>query len=356
VIQLAPYTQFFTTAAGTRIAYATTGDGPPLVYLPPFLSHLELMWDAPAFQAFNEALGAHFTLIRYDRYGCGLSDRDRADFSLDVDVGVLADLIEHLRLRRVSLLAVSAAGRVAIRYAVANPRRLSHLLLFGIAWKARPLPRTRAALHQLMRADWRIGANSLADYLLPSGDATARAWFARIQREATDAATAAALAEAAATDDLSDVLPQLRVPTLVLNRRDDRFASLEDARELAARIPGARFITLEGDAHIPEFGDAASVVDAIRTFMGVIPGPDAEGPGRAGRGARSHRLSERELEVVRLIATGLTNREIAERLSLSIHTVERHTVNIYTKLGVRSRAAATAWALQHALIRPASHT
>ena len=94
------YTQFFTTPDGIRIAYATLGQGLPLIYVPPFLSHLTLKWESPWFRSFNEALAAHFTLIRYDRYGCGLSDRNRTDFSYDVDVRILAALVDHLRLRR----------------------------------------------------------------------------------------------------------------------------------------------------------------------------------------------------------------------------------------------------------------
>ncbi|MDQ3548090.1 MAG: alpha/beta fold hydrolase [Chloroflexota bacterium] len=341
------YTQFFTTRDGARIAYATIGHGMPLVYVPPFLSHLELMWEAPAFRAFNEALASHFTVIRYDRYGCGLSDRDRTDFSLDMDLRVLVDLADHLRLRRFALLGASNGGRTAIEYSVAFPRRVSYLLLFGVSWQATTPSPTRMALHDLMRADWRIGNNSLADYLLPSGDTTALAWLSRIQREATSAETAVGLSEASIGVDLADILPSLRTPTLVMNRREDRLAPLETARDLAARIPGARFAALAGDAHIAEFGDADAVVRAICDFIGPVAGEDT-GNGKASRSrAGLLGLSSREAEVLSLIAAGMSNRDIAERLSLSVHTVERHTVNIYTKLGVHGRAAATAYALQH---------
>lgn len=341
------YTRFFTTSDGARIAYASTGHGMPLIYLPPFLSHLELMWEAPPFRVFNEALASHFTVIRYDRYGCGLSDRNRTDFSLDVDLRVLAELVDHLQLRRFALLGLSSGGRTAIQYAAAHPRRVSYLLLFGIAWQAATLTPTRMALNDLMRADWRIGSNSLADYLLPSGDASAMEWLSQIHREAASAEMAVGLAEAAATVDVTDVLPEIRTPTLVMNRRDDRLAPLEEARELAVRIAGARFVALAGDAHIAEFGDADAVVQAIHDFIGPLVGPSATDGDSQSAPAVPLGLSAREAEVLNLIATGLTNRQIAERLSLSIHTVERHTVNIYTKLGVRGRAAATAYALQH---------
>lgn len=349
---MGPYTRFFTTSDGARIAYATLGSGPPLVYLPPFLSHLELLWETPAFRAFYEALAADFTLVRYDRYGCGLSDRDRADFSLDVDVRVLAELVDHLRLRRVALLGASAGGPVAVRYAAATPRRVSHVLLFGTNWQRSPVPPVRGLVNELIQAliqaDARLGFTAFVHYLIPGGDPDALAWFARFHHEAATPEMAVKLREAAVAIDLTDVLPTLRVPALVMNRRGDRLAPLEAARELAARIPGARFAALPGDDHIAEFGDAGAVVRAIRDFVGSprrrsLPTPAAPKEAVAGRLG----LSAREAEVLQLIAEGLTNREIAARLSLSVHTVERHTTNLYAKLGVRGRAEATASALRH---------
>jgi len=153
------YTQFFTTPDGIRIAYATLGQGLPLIYVPPFLSHLTLKWESPWFRSFNEALAAHFTLIRYDRYGCGLSDRNRTDFSYDVDVRILAALVDHLRLRRFALLGISDGGPVAVHYAVQHPRRVSHLLLYSFNCKAWDPTPTVELLLQLMRADWRVGVN-----------------------------------------------------------------------------------------------------------------------------------------------------------------------------------------------------
>lgn len=347
------YIQFFTTSDGARIAYASTGVGIPLICLPPFLSHLQLMWETPAFRAFNETLAAHFTVVRYDRYGCGFSDRDRTDFSPEVDLRILAELVNHLRLRRVALLGLSHGGRTAIQYAVANPRVVSHLILFGAPWRATGISPTRAALHELMRVDWRLGSNALADYLLPSGSQEELGWLSRFHREAASAETAARLAEASSAVDVSDLLPEVGTPTLVMNRRDDRLVPLESARELAARIAGAQFVALPGDSHIAEVGDIAAMTQAI---VERIRPPHAPGTSGASAFPAPTRLSNREAEVLDLIITGLTNREIAERLSLSVHTVERHTANIYSKLGVRGRAAATAWALRHAASRSANAT
>ena len=128
----------------------------------------------------------------------------------------------------------------------------------------------------------------------------------------------------------------------MLNRRDDPVAPLETARDLAAHIPGAQFAALEGDIHIPEFGDAPN-----RRERGAPPGPSIApaplGPAPLG-------LSPREVEVLRLLAAGLSNPAIAARLSLSVHTIKHHVVNLYTKLGIHCRADATAYALRHGLL------
>jgi pimeloyl-ACP methyl ester carboxylesterase/DNA-binding CsgD family transcriptional regulator len=353
---MAAHTRFFTTTEGVRITYATLGQGPPLVVIPPWLSHLELFWDTPPFRAFNEALARDFTVVLYDRYGCGLSDRDRADFSLDPDIRVLAELVDHLRLRRFALYGVSTGALVAVPYALAQPRRVSHLLLFGIYRKAWTTE-VGAAVRALIRAHWGLGSRALADWFLPGAGGDALAFFARLQREAASAETALALLEAARRTDQLDLFPRLRVPTLVLSRRDDPIAPLETARDMAARIPGARFAALEGDIHIPEFGDAGAVIAAIRAFV--------DAPPRRGHGAASDTgaaptatsptplgLSPREVEVLRLLAGGLSNPAIAARLALSVHTVERHVVNLYTKLGIHGRAEATAYALRHGLLAP----
>ena len=270
---MGPSTQFFTTTDGARIAYATLGQGPPLVHLPPFLSHLDLMWDIPAFRSYYEALAAHFTLVRYDRYGCGLSGRDRTDFTYDVDVRVLAELVDHLRLPRVALLGASAGGPIALRYAAQCPRRVSHLLLIGTQWRPTGRRLARTVVNQLMNIDGDIGNNAYADLMLPGADPETLASFARLTRGAASFETAVGLSEANMVVDLTELLPRIVVPTLVMNPRGDRNAALDNARELADRIPGARFVVLPGEMHVVEFGDPGAIVRAIQDFIGSAPVP-----------------------------------------------------------------------------------
>jgi pimeloyl-ACP methyl ester carboxylesterase/DNA-binding CsgD family transcriptional regulator len=337
--------RFFTTSEGARIAYVTIGQGLPLVLVPPWLSHLGLVWEVPAFRSFYEELARDFTVVIYDRYGCGLSDRDRSDFSCDVDCRVLAEVVDHLRLRRFAIFGPSQGGLVAVPYAVSHPRRVSQLLLYG-TWRRSRASELESAVRALILAHWGIGAKTAADWFLPGSEPAAVEWFASLQREAATAETAVALMEGSLHVDLTDLLSHVAVPTLVMHRRGDRAVPFESARDLAARIPGARLAALEGESHIAEFGDPDGVIRAIREFVGA---PDRRGRETERAASEPLGLSGREVEVLRLIAGGLSNPEIAARLHLSVHTIERHAVNIYTKIGARGRSEATAYALRHGL-------
>ncbi|MGI8477955.1 MAG: alpha/beta fold hydrolase [Thermomicrobiales bacterium] len=222
------HTRFFTTSDGIRIAYATVGHGPPLISIPPWLSHIELGWDVPAVRSFNEELARCFTVVLYDRYGCGLSDRDRTDFGHHIDVRVLGELVDHLRLRRFALFGVSTGALVAMPYAVAQPQRVSHLLLFGI-WRTSWTTQLGAAVRALILANWGLGSKTLADWFLPGAEPAAVAWFARMQREAATAETAVELLISAMREADNDLFPRISVPTLVMNRRGDPVVSLETA-------------------------------------------------------------------------------------------------------------------------------
>lgn len=337
------YTRFFTTTDGKRIAYATLGSGPPLVYLPPFVSHLDLMWEAPAFRAFNEAFADCFTLIRYDRLGCGLSDRDRADVSIEVDVAVLADLIDHLRLRRVALLGASSGGPVALKYAVANPRRVSRLILFGVDWQPSPLSQVNKLMHQMSQIEPQLGAHAMAHYLVPNGEPEHLAWLGRILREAADPELHVRLDEMEAKIDLTPVLPTVQSPTLVMIRRGDRLTEPESARALAAQIPGAQFVALPGNDHIAEFGDSTVVVQVIRDFLESPRATlDAKTDLSGAIPSSQFGLTAREAEVLGLVARHRTDKEIAEALFLSPRTVSTHVTAILAKLGVASRREAGA--------------
>jgi len=262
--------RFCTTADGIRIAYATVGTGPAFMVPPGWISHLELEWEQPALRAFFETVARRHTVVRYDKYGCGLSDRDRTVFTLDQEVQILETVADHLKLKRMALFTYSQSGPIAVAYAIKHPRRVSHLILYGTWARRDPIANDalRSALIPLIRAHWGIGSKALADAFLPGADPSLGEWFAKLQRESATPEVAAELVEFATRLDVADLVPSLRVPTLVIHRRGDLMVPFRLGRELAALTPRARFVPLEGEIHRPYFGDAASVLRAVAEFLG----------------------------------------------------------------------------------------
>lgn len=341
----------FVKVAGSRVAYATSGSGRALVFPQPTFGHLDVELESPERTAFFEALESSFTLIRYDRLGTGLSDRDRPSktFTLEFEVNVLEALFDELELGRATLFGFSYGAAVAAAFAARRPERLKRLLLFGAYADAAPLssPALIGPVASLLRADWELGSRLLTAAFMPNADGEQASFNARLRRESTTGEVAAALLEMWARTDLRDVLGEITAPTLVLHRRDDPVVPLRLGRALSALIPQARFEALEGRWHQPWFGDTEAVLTAAGAFLGFAPPTSAS----SELGDRQKvELTAREREVLQLVAEGLDDAAIARRLVLSAHTVHRHMANIRTRLRQPSRAAAVALAARHGLL------
>jgi pimeloyl-ACP methyl ester carboxylesterase/DNA-binding CsgD family transcriptional regulator len=327
----------FSRFARSRVAFAVSGDGPPLVAAAWWVSHLELDWRDEAFRSFWRSTAAQHTLVRYDHPGTGMSDRDVdvAALTLDDEVALLGAVMDEIGVERASLVGGSSGGCAAIAFAARFPERVDRLVLYGAyAHGAAIAPAAvREALAGAVRAHWGLGSRLLADVFVGTQDGEARRRFVRDQRASADAPTAAALLELAYRMDVRPLLEQVRAPTVVVHRRDDRAIPYACGRELAGSIPRARLVGLDGDAHLPWVGDWMSVSRALGSGLTGIPAADP---------AAAVLLSRREREVLTLIADGMTDREIAERITVSHHTVHRHIANIRNKLGSGSRAAAVA--------------
>jgi len=272
--------RFCTSRDGVRIAYAILGDGPPLVWPPGWVGHLELQWEQPAIRSFYERLARHHTLVIYDRRGTGLSDRNRTDLSLEADLRDLETVIDHLRLKRLVLFGFSQAGPTAVAYAAKHPRRVTHLILYGAYARGDAIAteEVKAVMLSLFRAHWGLGSRALADIFVPGADADTHRWFARFQHESATTETAVQLLALVFLTDVADLLPRLRVPTLVMHRQGDLVVPFQLGRDMAALIPNARFVSLKGDDHIPAFGDADSMLRHAAEFLGD---PVTEAGGRA---------------------------------------------------------------------------
>jgi DNA-binding CsgD family transcriptional regulator len=181
---------------------------------------------------------------------------------------------------------------------------------------------------------------------VPDADPEQTRRYAAYQRESANAETAAAMLELVYRTDVRSEASAIAQPTLVLHRRDDHAIPFRLGRELGALIPGAEFIPLEGTWHRPWLGDSRAVLGPVCRFLGVPPPPGEE----EGEDTGGDRLSDREREILALVAEGLSDKEIAERLVLSPHTVHRHVANVRTKLRQPSRAAAAAHAARVGLI------
>ena len=338
----------FLPFAGRRIAYAVTGDGPPLVAPAWWISHLELDWADPAFRGFWESVSEGHTLVRYDRLGVGLSDREVLDddLTLDTDIAVLRAVLDELSLEKVVLFGGSSGGCAAIAFAARFPERVDRLLLCGAYADGSSITarEVQESVASTVRSHWGLGSRVLADIFLGDSDSAEQERLARYQRVAASPETAAALLELTYRNDVRAELAHVQAPTLVVHRRDDRAIPYRLGRELAAAIPGATLVPLDGSAHLPWTGDWRAGARALRSVLAP------EAPARLAGEPAAALLSGREREVLALIADGLNDQEVAERLFLSPHTVHRHVANIRHKLGRGSRAAAVAEAARLGLL------
>ena len=339
----------FCDVDGAQVAAAITGSGPALVLPGWWVSNLEANWRSERFRAFVGGLARERTVIRYDRLGTGLSDRTRPQhrMTLAFEVRTLEAVADALDLPRFDLLGISYGGGVAAAYADRHPGRVGRIALFGAYARGADLapPEVRASVLAMVRAHWGLGSRVLAEVWLPGADADERAELTEYQRSAADPQTAAALLALAYDLDVRASFARLRLPALVLHRRGDRAAPFDSARELAALIPGARLLPLDGSAHPPWHGHAASVVEATLAFL-----RDAETTATVRAAPVTDALSEREREVLRLVASGLSDAQIAAALVLSPHTVHRHVAHIRTQLDQPSRAAGAVLAARAGLI------
>ena len=271
--------RFCTAPDGVRIAYAEVGHGPPLVKSANWLNHLEYDWQSPVWKHLLHALAANHQLIRYDARGNGLSDWEVADISFEAFVRDLESVVEAAGLQRFPLLGMSQGCAVSVAYAVRHPERVSHLVLYGGFVRGR---RKRGSVMDteqsnafltLMRHGW--GQENPAfrqiftSLFMPGANTEQMQWFNDLQRITTSPENAVRIRQAVDEIDVSNLLAQVKVPTLVLQCRNDAVQPFDEGRRLAAGIPGARFVALEGSNHIILASDPAwpRFIEEISNFL-----------------------------------------------------------------------------------------
>ena len=334
---------------GRSVAWSTVGSGPALVIGGWWSSHLQLDWQDPAFRRFVERLARSFAVVRYDRPGTGLSDRvGPPPEGLEEELAVLTAVVEATGEPHVHLFGASSGCPVAATYTAQQPDRVSRLVLYGGYARGTDIaaPAARETMVDLVERHWGLGSRVLADVFLPGANSRERTAFAAFQRRSAPREVAAGALRTVYALDASPYLPVVSRPTLVAHRRGDRAIPFALGRDLADRIPGATFVELSGDEHFPWRGDSNALATTVERFLGGRSVSSSAGTPTSPTAA----LTDRETEVLRLVAQGHTDAEIAAQLVLSVHTVHRHIANIRTRLGVATRSAAAAWAGDQGLL------
>jgi pimeloyl-ACP methyl ester carboxylesterase/DNA-binding CsgD family transcriptional regulator len=345
-----PGVRYARTRDGINIAFWTLGEGTPFVHLTPGTTASDGEWEMPECRSWYERLASKWKLVRYDNRGEGLSDRDVSERLLEASVIDLETVVDHLGLDRFVLFGPWYGGPPAITYAARHPQRVSHLILWctfarGSEWLRQP---QLQAVRSLVGKDWVVYTEAVAHVILGWSEGEPANRYAALLRESVTPEYLQNFYDRVNDWDVSALLSQVSAPTLVLHRRQHSLG-LDVPRGLAAGIRNSRLVVLDGGSTAPYLGDTEAILAAIDEFLGEgesrpatprLPGAEPCVPGL---------LTARELEVLRLVAGGRTNNEIAEELVLSIRTVARHITNIYAKIGARGRAEATAYSIRHGL-------
>jgi pimeloyl-ACP methyl ester carboxylesterase/DNA-binding CsgD family transcriptional regulator len=343
--------RYLRTPDGVRLAWAEAGAGPVLVKAANWLTHLEYEWESPVWRHWIRFFSEQFRFVRYDERGCGMTDWKVGDLSFERWVGDLEAVIAAADPQEpFVLLGISQGAATCIAYAVKHPERVSHLILYGgyargVLRRDDPdRERVYRAIIDLARLEW--GNDNPAfrqvftSRFIPGGSEEQMGWFTELCRRTTSPESAAGLLEARGVVDVTELLGEVRAPTLVLHSRDDYITPILEGHILAAGIPGAQFVELDSKNHVllenePAWGRFR---EAVLEFTGFSLPADGEDPVFGS-------LSPREREVLTLIKEGLGNAQIAARLSISEKTVRNHVSNLFDKLGVWTRAQAIVFAI-----------
>jgi DNA-binding CsgD family transcriptional regulator/pimeloyl-ACP methyl ester carboxylesterase len=347
---MAPQLRYARTTDEVTIAYTVDGQHEQtLVWLPPApFSDVLAQYGIPLLRDLYARIAGRMRLVLFDGRGSGHSQRDVTDFSLEAELRDLDAVVEDAGLTRFALLGYYHTVPHALVYAARHPGRVTHLVLFGGTARGYDAmsPAETQALLTLIERDWGLFVESAAHLWMGWEAGEHGRLMAEMFRAATTPANTRATMEASATIDVSADLPKVVAPTLVMQSRDDRQLPAELIRDFAQSLPDGRIGLMAGEAATLFAAEGGADLDLILDFLtdGSTAAERRE-PSDAATG-----LTSRELEVLRLLAGGDSNAEIAHRLGLSIHTVERHAANVYRKIDARGRADATAWAVRRGLV------
>ena len=344
-----PDIRFCASADGVSIAYARIGNGPPLVKAASLHPPVDLASDSPLWRHWVSELSRGRTLLQYDGRGCGLSDRNVADLSFEAMVADLESAVTAAGLNRFALCGISQGGAVAVEYAARHPQKVSALVLYGAYARGRyhrgPQSVKEAETKlKLVELGWSSDEPSYRQVFttqwIPDGTPEQIRSFNELQRATVSAETASKLLSTVWAIDVRNSASRVRCPTLVAHAQGDASVPFDEGRLLSGLIPASRFLPLNTRNHVLLGEEPAwrEFIAALRLFLTVHDGPAAPVWSDA-----IDVFTDRERDVLELIAQGLDNNEIAARLHLSEKTVRNHVTAVFSKLNVSSRS--------HAIVR-----
>jgi class 3 adenylate cyclase len=271
-----PRIQYARTSDDVNIAYWSLGEGAPFVHMPWFrMSHVQLEWQIPEIRRWYEALADRTQLVRYDARGIGLSQRDVRDHSVDALVRDVEAVVDRLEIERFALFGLVHTGPVAITYAARHPERVSKLVLWCTYARSDDYSQSSEiqATRDVIDKNWELYTNTLAHVRLGWSEGEPARRFAAVMRESMSPQALHASIAAFQDLDVTDLLPQVACPALVLHRRQMSWLPVDVAKDLAARLPDARLALIEGESGAPYLGDADGVLDTIAEFLGLDDAP-----------------------------------------------------------------------------------
>ena len=352
--------RFIMAPDGVRICTSARGTGQPLVKAPNWLSHAGMDLESPVWRHWWAELSSRRHFVRFDQRGCGLSDWVVPEMSFASWVSDLECVVDSLEIEQFDLLGMSQGGAVAIEYAARHPQRVRRLILCGAfarGWAKRGEEEEHQAILALIRRGWG-GDNPAYRQLFTSQfmpDATLEQMnsFNELQRLSSSPDNAMQFQIEVGNIDVTERLSQVDVPTLVFHSRYDARIPFSEGQQIAASMPNARFVALESRNHI-----LLETEPAWAEFRRELSGFLDEGTTRSLQDtalpvsgpADEANLTRREVEVLRLIAAGKTDREIAGELYISVRTVGNHVKNILAKAGCANRTAAAMYAATRGLL------
>jgi pimeloyl-ACP methyl ester carboxylesterase/DNA-binding CsgD family transcriptional regulator len=339
---------FVRSKDNTNIAYALSGEGPPLVRAGTWLTHVHFDWESPIWSHWLRFMSERNTLIRYDPRGCGLSQSDVESISLNDWVEDLETVVDRLELKSFPLIGMSQGAAVAVEYSIRHPERVTQLILYApvvTGWRDREsrISKVWSLMEQLVLTGWgetNLAFPSIFSHLfLPNSPPETKHWYADLQRKSASNEFASRFMSALGNLQMFSRLKQVSVPTVVIQVADDQAIDPKSAIDIASEIPNSHFISIHSSNHIL-LEDEPGWMEFKSVFSRYVPGCPARSPHQATTPQLLEQLSKREQEILSAIAKGLSNQQIATGLFISEKTVRNHITHIFDKLGVSSRAQA----------------